>query len=238
MSMNYFSINGVKSTDRGIIMKTPPAIPLAAPRVTYQDIPGRDGSLAILERDEEDGPVYDDISMNAECYMASLDRLNEAAAFLEQSGEIRFPHRPGGHYKGRITNQIPIEQIVKGRPQRQFAVTFRCGPYWYQDDAEDIVLTQNGIVTNPGTARAEPLITVTGSGDGTLAMHGAAVYIRGLSGTLTLDCELKLAYSGTELKNGLVSVDVRWPYLAPGDNAVAISGDISQIVITPRWRYR
>lgn len=236
--MDYFSINGVKSTDVGIIVKELPAPVLAAPRITFQEIPGMDGSLAILERDEEDGVVYSDTTTTALCYMKDLSRIGEAAAFLAQYGEIYVPNRPGGHYEGWITNQIPLDQIMKGRTQREFELTFRLHPFWYADGVDDIVLTQTGVVRNPGNVHSEPIITVTGSGDISLHINGRVVYIKGLSGTLSLDCRLKIAYAGNELKNSIVQMESAWPRLKPGGNDIYWTGGVTRLVITPRWRYR
>lgn len=238
MSMNYFAINGVKSVDAGIICKVLPPPTLAAPRITYQSIPGRDGSLTVLERDEEDGMVYDDVSVTAMCYMKDLSRLNEASSFLAGSGNIEFPNRPGGHYTGRITSQIPIEQILRGRPQREFEVMFRLGPFWYKDGVSNIAMTAAGTVVNPGNVHSEPVITVTGSGNIVLHVHDYVVYITGLSGSVTLDCALKLAYAGTTLKNGIVRMERAWPRLRPGNNYITWSGSVTKVVIEPRWRYR
>ena len=238
MAMNYFAINGVKSTDVGIVVKELPPPVLAAPRMAFQEIPGMDGSLTILERDEEDGLVYSDYTVTALCYMKDLTRLNEAAAFLARSGDIYVPNRPGGHYRGRITGQVPIEQIMKGRPQREFEVMFRMHPFWYADDVSNITLTAAGNVANPGNVHSEPIITVTGNGNIILYVHDYAVFITGLSGSVTLDCSLKLAYSGTALKNGIVKMETAWPRLKPGGNYITWSGNVSKVVIEPRWRYR
>ena len=238
MAMNYFSINSVPCTEYGIICKQMPPVILAAPRVTYQTLPGRDGALTILERDEEDGPVYDDISVTAVCYMRDLSQLNEAAAFLERSGEISFPTRPGGHYVGRVSGQIPIEQIMRGRTQREFEVTFRLGPFWYAEGISDISLTAPAAVTNPGNAHAEPLIAVVCRGDGVLTVNGSVIYINAFTGEINLDCAAKLAYSGDALKNSAIDVEENWPRLNPGTNLISWSGAISSIRITPRWRYR
>ena len=236
--MDYFTINGVKSTDAGIICKRQPDIVLAAPRVTFQTIPGRDGSLVTAEEGPSGEAVYDDITLTCECYMRDLSRLSEAAAFLSGAGDIAFPVRPGGHYRGRAVNQIPIEQIVKGRTQRQFEVMFRVEPYWYRDNVQNITLTSAADVKNPGNAPSEPIITVNATGDGVVYVGDTVTYLTGLKVPVTLDCGLKIAYRGEKLMNAYVAMDGPWPRLNPGYNYISWTGSISGVVIEPRWRDR
>lgn len=235
---NYFAINGVSCVSKGIICKELPAVTLAAPRTTYQTLPGRDGSLTIMERDAEDGIIYDDMQLSCLCYMADLSQLNAAAAFLQTAGHIAFPTRPGGHYIGRAINQIPIEQIMRGRSQREFTVIFRVAPFWYADNVATVHMTADSTITNPGNVHSEPVIEVTGSGNGVLVAGGHTVNITGMSGKIVLDCALKLAYTGTTLANSKVSVDDQWPRLAPGINTISITGGITAVDIKPNWRYR
>jgi len=50
-----------------------------------------------------------------------------------------------------------------------------------------------------------------------------------------INSALKEAYKGNDLMNDHMSGD--FPVLKPGLNAVSWSGNVTSIVISPRWRY-
>ena len=76
------------------------------------DVPGRSGSLTVLEGDA----VYDDLVLTAQCIVENTERYAEIAAYLKGSGKVTFANRPEGYYEARITNQIPFEKILRGNP--------------------------------------------------------------------------------------------------------------------------
>ena len=128
---DWFEWNGVRSTDLGIRVTELPPITLPAERVSFVDVPGRAGSLAVAE----DEDVYEDLLLTATCVVQNMERLDEVAAYLKGSGRVSFANREGGFYYARIVNQIPFETILRGNPHRRFAVNFRCKPFFYLDDS-------------------------------------------------------------------------------------------------------
>ena len=119
---------------------------------------------------------------------------------------------------------------------RSFAVNFRCKPFWYQENVESVTLTAStSTVTNPGSVYSEPVITVYGTGDITLMVGTDIVELEGVSGSITLDSELREAYSGTTGLNSAMSGE--FPVLKPGQNAISWSGDVTKVEISPNWRY-
>ena len=209
-----------------------PDITVPAERVTFTDVPGRSGSLTTLQGEE----VYEDMILPAECIVPDMSRIDEIAAYLKGSGTVTFANRQGGFYYARIVNQIPFARILRGNPHRSFTVNFRCKPFWYAADVQDITLTGSGtMVTNPGSVFSEPVITVHGSGDITLMVGMSIVELEGVDGNISLDSSLQEAYSGAILMNDKMSGD--FPVLKPGANAVSWSGNVTDVVIAPRWRY-
>lgn len=155
MVQDWFSWNGVRCTEFGIHVSEQPPISIPAERATYTNVPGRPGSLTILEGDD----VYDVQVLTATCLMEDANRIGEIAAWLRGDGTVTFANRQGGHYKARIVNQISFEKIMRGHPHRSFAVNFRCQPFFYLSDVADIMVTESGaIVNNPGCVYAEPVL--------------------------------------------------------------------------------
>ena len=228
---DYFLWNGVDCRQYGIHVTEQPPITIPAERSKQTVVPGRPGSLTTLEGED----VYDDLLLTATCFLADPARIPTIAGWLKGGGIVTFANRTGGHYKARIANQIPFEKVLRGNPHRSFAVNFRCFPFWYKDNVSDITVTAPGtMVTNPGTVYAEPILTVHGTGNISLMVCATLVELENVPGIITLDCELKEAYSGGTLMNSRMTGD--FPRLQPGANAVSWSGAVTKVVIQPRWR--
>ena len=229
---DWFEWNGVRSTEYGVHVLEQPVLTLPNERATFVDVPGRSGSLTVLEGES----VYDDLVLTAQCIVENTERYEEIAAFLKGSGRVTFANRPEGYYEARIVNQIPFEKILRGNPHRSFAVNFRCKPFWYAESVPTITVTKSGtFVTNPGNIYAEPKITVVGSGSITLMVALTIIELEGIAGNITLNSALQEAYSGTTGMNSAMSGE--FPILYPGANAISWTGNVSKVVIEPRWRY-
>ena len=229
---DWFEWNGVRSTEYGVHVLEQPVLTLPNERATFVDVPGRSGSRTVLEGES----VYDDLVLTAQCIVENTERYEEIAAFLKGSGRVTFANRPEGYYEARIVNQIPFEKILRGNPHRSFAVNFRCKPFWYAESVPTITVTKSGtFVTNPGNIYAEPKITVVGSGSITLMVALTIIELEGIAGNITLNSALQEAYSGTTSMNSAMSGE--FPILYPGANAISWTGNVSKVVIEPRWRY-
>ena len=229
---DYFIWNGVDCRTKGIHVSELPPITIPLERSKQTNVPGRPGSLTQLEGDD----IYDDMILTATCFIADPAQIPAIAAWLKGKGTVTFANRTGGHYNARIANQIPFEKVLRGNPHCSFAVNFRCYPFWYQENVSDVTITTSSdTITNPGSVYSEPLITVYGSGNITLMIGTTIVELTNVSSSIVLDCALKEAYKGTALMNDHMSGD--FPVLKPGLNGISWSGNVTSIVISPRWRY-
>ncbi len=230
---DWFEWNGTQCTVYGIHVTELPSPTIPAERVKFTSVPGRPGSLTTLEGSD----VYDDVILTAECFLANPARIPEIAAWLKGSGTVTFANRQGGFYYARIVNQIPFEKILRGNQHRSFTVNFRCSPpFWYASGVQPITLMQStSAVVNPGSVYSEPVITVHGSGDITLMVNQTIVELTDVGGSIVLDSALQETYSGATLLNEHMSGD--FPVLTPGQNVVSWSGETTNIIIEPNWRY-
>ena len=194
-------------------------------------MPGRPGSLTTLEGLD----VYNDMILSVTCFIENTARINAIAGYLKGDGKVVFANRRDGFYYARIVNQIPFEQILRGRPNKTFTVNFRCKPFLYLLDSEPFTLTKaSGIITNPGSVYSEPVVTVHGTGDITIMLNGEILELTDIHGTITMDSELREAYSGNESANS--HMDGEFIRLLAGYNAYSWDGDVSSIEIRPNWR--
>ena len=229
---DWFEWNGVRCTLFDIHVSEQPPITIPEQRVTQVVVPGRSGSLNVLEAED----VYDDMVLTATCWLSDPGRIPEIAAWLKGSGKITFANRPGGYYNAWVSNQIPFEKILRGNPHCSFVVNFRCSPFWHSEHEQSFSFTESGSkITNPGSVCAEPVITVVGEGDIELTINEQSVELSGLSDQLTIDSTLQEAYSDTTLANE--SMDGDFPVLDVGENVISWTGDVTSVTVAVRWRY-
>ena len=235
---DWFEWNGTRCTEYGIHVLEQPPITIPAERVTHTNVPGRSGSLTTLEGKD----VYDDMIMTVTCVISDSKRITEIAGWLRGSGTVTFANREGGFYYARVVNQIPFEKILRGNPHRSFAVNFRCKPFWYEANvpAKNIqpsAGSTSGYVTmsNPGSVPAEPIITVTGTGEITLIVDMTIIELPDVDGEITIDSVLQEAYSGSTSMNNCMSGD--FPTLPPGSSTISWTGNVTYLTVEPNWRY-
>ena len=228
---DWFEWNGVRCTQYGIHVSIQPDITIPEERAAFIDIPGRSGSLTMVE----DQDVYDDMILAAECFISDPSRIPEIAGYLKGSGRVTFANRQGGFYYARVVNQIPFAKILRGNPHRSFTVNFRCKPFFYLNTSPPLTFTESmGIITNPGTVYAQPIITVNGAGEITLMVGMQIVELSGINSSIVIDSELEEAYLDTTSMNECMSGE--FPRLQPGMNAISWSGDVTSVVVQPNWR--
>ena len=97
---DWFEWNGKRCTDYGIHVTEQPAITIPAERATYTNVPGRPGSLTVLEADD----VYDDMILTAECYLADPAQIPAIGRWLKGGGKSPLPI-------GRVAFTMPGSQI-------------------------------------------------------------------------------------------------------------------------------
>lgn len=82
---------------------------------------------------------------------------------------------------------------------------------------------------------ALPLIHVSGTGEGDLAIGGSTIGITGMTGSITIDSDTQNAYDGTLNLNNNIIVSGGFPVLESGETLVSFSGGITAVEIIPRW---
>lgn len=231
---NSFSFAGVSSSVYGVYVQNFPPIITGEERVRFELVPGRSGSLTILEGEN----VYDDIILPIECFVRDLTYLDNITAWLHGSGDLILGNDTTRYYKAHCINQLELKKVLRVTAYRAFTAVFRCKPYRYVYPVPATVeyTSSPGSITNPGTADAEPTIIVTGAGDITLTIGAKTVQIAALASAITIDVAAGLAYNGTTNLTGSLTGD--WPMtIPPGVNAVSWTGLVSKVEIAPNWRY-
>lgn len=238
---DWFEFAGARSSDFGVIVQDFPPLTTGEERAEFVPIPGRSGSVTITEGDD----VYDDIVLSVGCYIRDLDKIDLITAWLRGSGLLVLGNAPDRAYTARCVNQMEFMRLIRGRQYRTFNAVFRCDPrrYVFPEPAAQTFTSSPASITNPGTAAAEPIITVVGSGDVELTVGNSLISIDDLSGpitSVTINCASGNAYSTdlTPTYNMSGRVSVSSPIkLYPGANTILWSGTVTSVTVSRPWRY-
>lgn len=231
---DVFWLDGERSDNFGLRLQEPIKFGASKPKYDTAAVPGRNGTLYQFEGS------YENITGTARCFALQKDIVQNALYAV-----AKWCMFQPGYYRLETVEEPEIYRmaVVLTGPETEirmqalapFTLDFDCKPQrWLKEGEQTVALTQSGTVLyNPGMD-ALPLITVYGTGAGTISAGGRTVQIKSLDGSLTLDSELQDAYKGTINKNSTISAP-EFPALPPGESAVTWTGGIQRVEIVPRW---
>lgn len=234
----YFIFRGIDSRDIGVVVEDMFDVHRPKRNVQTIQVPGRDGRLT-----QDDG-TYDTytISGKVNCFGAPL---SDVYAWLSGSGDLILGDEPTRSIRASTTAQIKNTRFRCDGCYDSLQVSFDCQPFRYHveqtEGANDIILTSSpATVSNPGTHKCAPRLTIEGTGTAVLTIGTQIVEVEELAGGVIIDSELGECFDLTEtqLKNSVVTLmDEDFPTLAPGANIISWTGTgVTGITITPRWR--
>lgn len=174
---------------------------------------------------------------------AGAKQFREIRRWLKGYGRLTLSNQPDRYMMAYITDMIGLDPVMQGFADLQGSIIFRCEPWLYHTEAEEITLTEAAVIANPGDAPSEPRITINATGDLDLMIGGQTVLLHALTGQIVLDSAAQEAYIQDE--NGIYTnlnaqMTGDFPLLPDGNMTVSWSlGDdasLENIVIEPRWR--
>lgn len=233
----WFSFKGKKSDAMKVFMLELPVRPAPVESGKREDVPGVSGGLWV----PEGGYGRINVSVKLEAGDgADMDAVN---AWLSGEGDLVFGDEPNRAYRARITKSAD-RSCTRRRLNRSWKQGFDCEPFRYlHPEMNAIEISASGTkISNPGTVGAQPLIRVSGSGDGALMIGGATMLLSGMSAPVYLDCEAKMAFTGEGTASSprvlaTQHVTGEWIEIAPGESYVTFTGGITGVRIAPRWRF-
>lgn len=231
MNEDYFIINGNCSLDYGIVVKELPNISIPKKRTEEISVLGRDGNLTI-----SDG-TYEPTTKTCKVYYNG-ENPDELITFL-QDGEVIFSNLPDRFYNMKIISELPINNIFKNLEYGnwyEFNITFKCQPFGYSIDNEEVIITQKDTsIYNYASKESDPIITVFGDGDINLLIDEQQVTLKGVEDYITIDSTKLRSYK--DLENQNYKKVGKFPFLKTGENNISWDGSITKIVILPNFRW-
>lgn len=236
----WFSFKGIRNDDPSLDVRmiAPPTRPHPARKGELIDVPGVNGKLF------QDEGVFDRILVTLPCATTDNSNIDAISGWLSGEGDLVFGDEPERAYHARITKEFSRSNRMPRLRGQSFNITFDCEPFRYNvhPEADADVYTSGETITNPGTWPSAPLLTVNGTGDGTLMIGNETLIFNDLIGYIIVDCEAKIAYTGgTSAADPMMlatqHLTGEWPVIQPGASFVSFTGGIKSVVITPRWRW-
>jgi phage-related protein len=241
----WFEFKGLRSDEMGIFLKQMPVRSLPGRNVTRKTVAGRHGSLTYGDI------TYKDVKVRLECDVRDESKLPAILAWLTGDGLLRFSDEPGLAYDASVDAEYSRSSIQARLSGQRFTITWNCQPFRREyPEPEDLTITQALTFNNPGTAPALPRIEIRGSGDFSLTIGMQTVFFSNVvGGGIIVDSELgdALNLEGNQLANECMDGELF--KIQPGYNGIswleggtdeegnATPGNITAVIITPRWRY-
>ncbi len=227
---------GRSSDDVHVIVEHYPSVKLAGRKMETQAVPGRSGDLLFTQNAFENYVQPYDIYVSAE--RIRLPRaMREVAQWLcapQGYQRLEDSYDLDTYRLAYYSGTLEVESILHkfGRA----TIEFNCKPQRYLRSGDTPTqVTQGQALLNPTAFTALPLITVTGTGAGTLTVSGVTVTINSMpQGAVVFDSDTQNAYYGDVNLNGTISAP-EFPQLVPGDNTVSWTGAITGVEIVPKW---
>ena len=235
---SYFRFGDHSTKDFDMHIEKIPAIKGSTRKRTTVSVPGRNGDL---HYDEE---AFSNYKQPYECYFHGCrptpEQTHAIRAWLCASGEyLKLEDTYDPAYYRMATFVGPLDVNNYFNKYGRCTVYFDCAPQFFLKSGDDpVVFDRNSLIYNPTSQKALPLITVYGTGAGTLTIGGYTVEIKYMQDCVMLDCDLEDAYKVTDGERSNQNANIYAPYfpkLLPGENTISFTGDIASVEIIPRW---
>lgn len=229
--MPWFIWKNQNSSANGLWIKKLPPIVRAQERVKEITIPGREGTLTMLEGED----IYEPVVKKCVVIARNQMDLQRILDWLRGTGEVTFSNEPEKKHFARIAAEASFDRISNDLSQA--TIVFTCKPFKarLRTEQDTVEITSSGTLYNPGDVASKPIVSVTGTGsDVTVTIAGNAMTFEDLDGTVVVDCDANIVTEDGALWDGTYSGKF-WK-IPRGSVEVSQSGGTS-VVIEPNWRW-
>lgn len=232
--INFLTYAGKSTNSYGIWISGEGTYDAPERNVEKQEVPGRNGDLLFDMGNFKNVTVSYPAAIKNEMPAKLRDFVNFAGSQIGYQ-RLEDTYHPYEFRMARFKSNMSIDTFGYMNRGGQFTLEFDCKPQRFLKSGEDpIEFTANGTLYNRTEFNAKPLLRIYGSGAGTVGIGSQTISISAIDTYVDVDCEIMDAFKGAVNCNGNVAFtdDV---ILAPGNNSINKTGNITKIVITPRW---
>lgn len=230
--MNYVIFRGVSTVAlAGVHVSKMPNHRRAEMRYTEYNVAGRDGTMHT-----EEGYRSFDLPVTLVLLDAPANARQMVNAWATGNGDLIISDDPERCYHACVLKEVRWTRVQGNHGYFDTAqVTFNCQPHMYETNPVSQEYTADGVLNNPGTAEALPLIKVEGSGNASFKVGGETVTIGSMTSGVPvfLDCENGYVYTSA----GASTMTGNFPVIPLGVSDVDLIANVSKLTITPHWRW-
>ena len=198
-------------------------------------MPGRNGAIIRQEK------AWNNVPQTYKVWLAvdnAADLPEKAGAFISWLNSLSGYQRLEDSFNPdvyRLAYYNGGQEITNNFMQYGEAViSFNCRPEYFLKTGEQVrALNSGDPIYNPTRFEAAPLLHIEGAGNVSITL-GSATITAQITDYINIDCERMNAYR-LPAENMNAKVSGTFPILAPGANAVTISGSVNAATIKPRF---
>ena len=230
--MPWFIWKGKNSlSDFGLWISKLPARTRAEERHDEIEIPGRSGSLIMLEGDD----VYSAFQMEMTVTARNTLQIDKIIEWLRGSGEFSLFNDTSKCWDARITNKVEFKRV--GNNLQQAIISLLVQPFRHARFPIENKITETGLsgsAINFGDVASRPKVKITGSGNNTVTIGGKAMTFTSISSWILVDCDAEIVTDANGIWSGSFSGEF-WK-IPKGSFTIAQTGSMT-IEIDPEWRW-
>lgn len=233
--MGTFTFNGTDSSRFGLRVTSDYVINSTGQDVDTVAVAGRDGDLLLPNN------RLKSVTIELPCTIMSNRRLTDVEGdisnWLNVAGykDLTLSWDPDFIYRSAFIETFEIASLM-----RQFGkvkLNFLTYPVKFYKQGRTTQTLSNGATVNGlGNVKANPVITLVGSGDCTLNINGRKTKLRAVQNTITLDMQARQVFSGNlpAWDKVVRAPQYQMPYLDAGRNLISWDGDFT-VKMVPYW---
>lgn len=234
--MTTFTFDGKKNTEFGLKVAEGKKITTSSLDVERVTVAGRDGDLLVSNSRLNSAELSFPVNFVKEKGLIATE-VYKISEWLNVAGykDLTISYDPDFIYRAAYLETFSIEETM-----RQFGKTtinFVCYPVKFYKQGRTTQTLSNGATVNGlGNVKANPVITLVGSGDCTLTINGRKTKLRAVQNTITLDMQARQVFSGNlpAWDKVVRAPQYQMPYLDAGRNLISWDGDFT-VKMAPYW---
>lgn len=208
--------------------------------IEFVEVPGRDGEL-VVDNNRLKGMNF---PVPVRLKLPPKISVNETSTKISEWLKtdvgwypLRFSGSEEYEYIALCYEQFDIAETLKNYGKT--VINFRLKPYKRKIGVSGIELKSGQSIINQSKRASKPFIRVEGTGDITLRKNGEDwLILTSVEDYIHIDSEAMSVWRETgrrQFKKMNSTLTPMFPLLESGENKITWTGDVSKVVINPRW---
>lgn len=230
--MGYLIFRGTSTQSlEGVEVGKMPNHKKASMRYTEYYVKGRDGALHV-----DEGFANINLQVTLVLINATAQTRMTVNAWADGTGKLITSDLPDYAYNATVKDEIQWSRVQGNNGYYDTAsITFNCQPFLYEAIDSVYEFTATGVLQNPGSAEAYPMIKVEGSGNSTFTIANTSITIDSMSSNVPVFIDSANGYVYTA--SGATTMHGEIPVLPLGNSNIVLGSGVTKITITPHWRW-